>query len=578
MKKNKVSETMKQLIKNLLSWRILSLLLLCSIILATSCTDKFDEINTNPNAIAAPGAAELPFLFSKAQSSATQNGWNYQVSQNLFADQYAQYFGCRATYFASDRMFIVMNWVSAAFDPMYTDVVPQLQTIMSSYDPQSVDDEGIPDYTKFTTPESAIASIMWVHAFHQVTDYWGPIPYFKAGIAASSVAYDAQDLIYDDFLKRLASASAILSTTSQANAFGSFDNIFGGDVSKWLKFSNTLRLRLALRISGVDPGRAKTEAEAAVAGGVMTAITDDALIKRSNKGSDFNGLSIMSPWDEFRMSASMESALTGYDDPRLSVYFQPALATGTYEGLRNGLSIADLGLDVHKPDATSHSGVRWSDFSTIPNPDYDGTPNTNKLIKVTNPGLGLEVPSNVMHTAEAYFLRAEGALNGWNMGGTAESLYEAGITASMNQWEITDATAIANYIASPATPIAPNDFITGQPGNTSPALNSTPIAFSGVPSIQREQIAMQKWLALFPNGMEAWADYRRQHSVLKLYPIPNSDNTDITASQSLNGTAWLRRIPFLSQEFGRNKEGVEIGVTKLGGPDKVTTPLWWDVN
>ena len=115
-------------IKTFLSWRLLSLVLISAIIVATSCTKDFDKINTNPSAIAKPGAAELPFLFSKAQSTATQNMWNYQVSQNLFADQYAQYFGCRATYFNSDRGFIVMNWVSAAFDPMYTDVVPQLQT------------------------------------------------------------------------------------------------------------------------------------------------------------------------------------------------------------------------------------------------------------------------------------------------------------------------------------------------------------------------------------------------------------------------------------------------------------------
>ena len=574
MKKSKLSETMKQL-KSFFSWRILSFVLLSAIVVATSCTKDFDEINTNPNAIAKPGAAELPFLFSKAQSTATQNGWNYQVSQNLFADQYAQYFGCRATYFASDRMFIVMNWVSAAFDPMYADVVPQLQTIMGTYDPQSLDADGIPDYTKFTTPESAIASIMWVFAFHQVTDYWGPIPYFKVGIAATSVTYDAQDLIYDDFLKRLASASAILKATSQTNAYGSFDLIYGGDISKWIKFSNTLRLRLALRISAVDPARAKTEAEAAVAAGVMLSSGDDALIKRSNVGKgDFNGLSIMSPWDEFRMSASMESALTGYSDPRLSVYFQPALATGTYEGLRNGLSVADLGLDVHSPDRLSHVGVRWSDFATTTNP----TPGGNKLIKIPNPGEGIEIPSNVLHAAEAFFLRAEGAVNGWNMGATAQTLYEAGIAASMNQWGITKVADITAYTNNTATPKAPGDFISAIPGNTSPALNSTPVLFGGTVAIQREQIAMQKWLALFPNGMEAWADYRRQHKTLKLYPIPNSDNTDIAASASLNGTTWIRRIPFLASEFNRNKDGVTAGVGKLEGPDKVTTRLWWDKN
>src|SRR5258708_8115816 len=265
---------MKRL-KNIFSWRVISLAFLCGILVATSCTKDFDKVNTNPTAISNPNAAELPFLFSKAQSSATQNMWNYQVSKNLFADQYAQYFGCRATYFASDRLFIVMNWVSAAFDPMYTDVVPQLQTVMITYDPASVGADGLPDFNKFTTPESAIASVMWVHAFHQVTDYWGPIPYFKAGLAASSTTYDKQDLIYDDFLKRLASAATILKANAGKNAYGSFDLIYVGSVDKRLKFSNTLRWLLALRISNIDPARAQTQAEAAVASRVMSTVAND---------------------------------------------------------------------------------------------------------------------------------------------------------------------------------------------------------------------------------------------------------------------------------------------------------------
>src|SRR5262245_35255329 len=100
MRNIKYSVTMNRL-KNLFSWRTASVVLISGIILATSCTKDFDNINTNPSALARLGPSELPFLFSKAQSTATQNMWNYQISQNLFADQYAQYFGCRATYFNS---------------------------------------------------------------------------------------------------------------------------------------------------------------------------------------------------------------------------------------------------------------------------------------------------------------------------------------------------------------------------------------------------------------------------------------------------------------------------------------------
>jgi len=521
---------------NLLFDKQLYVLPFCFVILFASCTKKFADINTDKNSIATVGAAELPFLFSQAQSTATNSQWNYQVAQNLFADQYAQYFACEATYFPSDRLVIRMDWVGAAFNPMYTTVVPQLQTVFKSTDSASA--------------EHAIASIWWVYTFHKITDYWGPIPYFSAGIPGNSVPYDAQDKIYDDFFKRLADAVTILKGKTSEQPYGSYDLIFGGNVNNWIKFANTLRLRLALRISNVDPARAKTEAEAAVAAGVMTTSPgDDALIQRSTKGSDGNGLSIMSDWNEFRMSASMESVLKGYNDPRLPVYFLPAVNTGKYQGLRNGLSVDQLGKDANKADNNSHAGPRWASPAAGGISTY------------------LSTSQNVMATAEAYFLRAEGALLNWNMNGTAKDLYNAGITNSLAQWGITDATIVNNYVNSMNTPIPPGDYL------NSPAMTNIPVKFAADLATEKEQIATQKWLALFPDGMEAWADYRRSH-ILKLYPVVNSDNPDITNTS----TQWIRRIPFLLSETQNNAAAVKAAVPLLNGPDKVTTPLWWDKN
>ena len=510
--------------------------LLAGVLLIAGCTKKFDEINTNSNAIATIGDAQIPFLFTKAESAAPNSQYNYQVAQNLFADQYAQYFACDATYFPSDRLVIRMDWVGAAFNPIYTDVMPQLQSIFAATDTMSA--------------EHAIASIWWVYAFHRVTDYWGPIPYFSAGQPGSSVPYDPQDKIYDDFFKRLTEAAAVLQSHTSETPYGSYDIVYGGDVNKWIKFANTLRLRLALRISKVDPDRAKTEAEAAYAGGVMeTSPDDDALVQRSLKGNDGNGLSIMSDWNEFRMSASMESVLKGYGDPRIGTYFLPAVKTGTYEGLRNGLTATQLTEDIDKPDANSHVGPRWASPAAGGNADY------------------LATPQNVMCAAEAYFLRAEGTLNGWNMGGTAKDLYEAGIKTSMHQWGYTDDAAINTYINSDAMPVAPHDFL------DSPPMSDIPVKFAADETTQRVQVATQKWLALFPDGVEAWADYRRTH-LLSLYPVANSDNPDITNTS----TQWIRRIPFLLSEQQNNGAEVEKAVQLLGGPDKVTTPLWWDKN
>jgi len=513
-------------------------------VLFWSCTKKYDEINTDRNAVATIGSAELPFLFSKAEAAAVPNVWNYQVAQNLFADQYAQYFACTATYFPSDRLNIRMDWVGAAFNPIYSEMVPQLQSIKAAADP--------------TSPEAAIADIVWVLGFHRVTDYWGPIPYFNAGQAGNSVAYDAQDKIYDDFFKKLDAAAAVLKNNGSKAPYGNYDLIYGGSVAKWLKFCNSLRLRLALRISKVDPARAKTEAEAAVADGVMSVSPDDdALIKKSTTGSDYNGLSIMSDWNEFRMSASMESVMKGYQDPRISVYWLPAGAskdnpagTGKYEGLRNGLTSTQLTEAANSATANSKVGKRWSSPGFSGNTDY------------------LATSQNIMSTAESYFNRAEGALLGWNMGADAKTNYENGIKASMNQWGITDGAAITAYTNSSNVPVAPGDYLNSAPVSTAP------IKFSSTPSVQKEQIGIQKWLAMFPDGNEAWADYRRGRNFI-LYPVANSENADIPNPN----TAWIRRIPFLLSETQNNKAAVEAAVGLLGGGgDKVTTPLWWDKN
>jgi hypothetical protein len=543
---------MKRVKKTLNRWVLISLF--GSILFGVACTKDFKTVNIDQNTIGTIGPAELPFLFSKALDVAPGAYYNYQVAQNLFADQYAQYFACEATYFPSDRLVIRQDWLGASFNPMYTDVLPQLQAIFTS--------------TDSTTAEWAMADVWWVYTFHRVTDYFGPIPYFSAGIAAVTVPYDSQDKIYDDFFKRLTDAAAILKNHAGENHYGTFDLIYGGDVNRWIKFANSLRLRLAIRISKVDPARAKAEGEAAVAGGVMensAAIADpasqtagdDALVSRSANNTDGNGLQSMSDWNEFRMSATMASVLNGYDDPRLPQYFLPTYNSGTdYKGLRNGLSIAQLGLVPNLAANNSHVGQRWSSTAVV-----------DKSNNILGSGTSIATSQNIMCTAEVYFLRAEGALLGWNMGGTAEDMYNKGISNSLIQWNVGSTGNINTYTNSTKTPIAPGDYL------NSPAVSNVPVKWSADPNMELQQIATQKWLALYPDGMEAWADYRRSH-VMKLYPVVNSDNLDIPDPN----TQWLRRVNFLLSERQNNGPAVDAAVGLLGGPDKVTTPLWWDKN
>ncbi|MFZ4103086.1 MAG: SusD/RagB family nutrient-binding outer membrane lipoprotein, partial [Sphingobacterium thalpophilum] len=266
----------------------LYILVLSCIILISSCTKDYPAINTDKNSIAEVSDANLPFLFTAALQSVQIGD---QTAQNLFADQYAQYIANNATYFPTDRYFIQMSWAKDNFTPIYTRVVPQLQTIFENKESSSA--------------EYALADIWWVFAFHRVTDYWGPIPYSQAGISKGTVPYDSQEKIYEDFFKRLKTAVEVLKKQTNSKPYGSFDVIYGGDVNKWIKFANTLRLRLALRVSKVNPSLAKTEAEAAFASGVfMTSPDDDALLEKNLV--DFNKISQMSEWFEFNMSATME--------------------------------------------------------------------------------------------------------------------------------------------------------------------------------------------------------------------------------------------------------------------------------
>ncbi len=151
------------------------------------------------------------------------------------------------------------------------------------------------------------------------------------------------------------------------------------------------------------------------------------------------------------------------------------------------------------------------------------------------------------------------------MDGTAEELYNKGIEASMHQWGVTDEAAITAYINSNATPIAPNDYF------NSPPMNDYPIKWSADPAMQRKQLSQQKWLALYPDGMEAWADIRRA-GVQELYPVLHSDNAGVPAG------SLIRRLTYLDLEKQTNGPQVQAASNLLGGPDKPLTPLWWDKN
>lgn len=498
------------------------------------CTGDFGEMNTDPNNLTEVGKREMPFMFAKAQSSSALNRSFYQTVQNLGADLYSQYFALTTTSFATDRYVMTPDWQRRFWTVVYVDTAPQLKAILENAD------EG--------SGEQALANIIWVYAFHRLTDHFGPIPYFDAAEAKEVIPYDPMDKIYDDFFKRLDTAVKDLKNLPEGTTvFKGYELMYDGNISKWMAFANTLRLRLALRISKVDPARAKTEAEAAVASGVLTANSQNAFLSKAAAGNDTNGLAQVAAWNEFAMSSTIASYLKGYEDPRLGVFFQPDVTTGQYNSLRNGLSTTALSDPRNKPNLNSNVGRYWATLKD------DNTFNPN-----------LTSAFHILCAAEAYFLRAEGALNGWNMDGNAKELYETGVQLSMEQWGIDDAQTIT-YLASDKLPAAPGD------ATNSPAVANTPVKWAVTEAMQRQQIGTQKWLAIFPNGMEAWAEFRRT-GYPAMYPVVQSDNTDLPA-----GT-FIKRFPFPLTEEANNMVELQKGRQLLGGADNTATRLWWDVD
>lgn len=515
----------------------LSALLLLFIL--SGCTEDFEELNTRPDALIASNVdgSLLGQGFARGQYF-TMHGlhWRFQISENLFSDLYCQYFATTAANFDSDRYVEVGRWIDLAWTSFYGQAAPNIKFVE--------------DFTAENglVLEEAINKVWKVQAYHRQTDYWGPIIYSQFGNGETSVGYDTQESIYRSFFTTLDEAVSVLKSNQGGNAFGTNDQVFGGDASKWLTFANSLRLRLAMRIRFVDPGLAKSEAEKAISDGVMLSNADNAyMITTVNSKNPFTTIT---NWGEFRMSALMESVLKGYNDPRAAEYFNPAESGDTdgdgfpYEGLRNGQPKVDKVPALNSDN--SDMNTRWL-------PEGRG---------------GINPPIKIMTASEIAFLKAEGALVGWNMGGTAKELYEEGIRLSMTdpQWgPAVSAEDIDAYIASTNKPVSADA--------NSPATTDIPVAFDEAADTERqlEQIITQKWIGLYPDGWEAFAEVRRT-GYPKMYPVLLSDNPDLAA------TDIFRRMTFVDSEFSNNEAAVVAAqsLSELSGGDKNNTKLWWD--
>jgi SusD/RagB-like outer membrane lipoprotein len=503
----------------------------------SSCTKEFQSMNTDPSKVTKTQAeGDLQyiggFLPDMQENIASPVDYIYQIQQNLNADCFSGYMASPDYGFGPNNLnyFMRYDWNAQAFDLGNQHIMnnwKQVKTLARPQDQHFV----------------AIALILKVEAMDRITDIYGPIPYSQYGTSNFYIPYDSQQAIYTRFFSELDTAVNTLTTYVKtypgAKPFQPFDLIYGGDYKQWLKFANTLRLRLAMRLVYVDAATAQTQAEKACAdaNGLLSATTDDALLNMVNGLSYQNSLwNITNAYQDISMNAMMQTQTEGYNDTREGAYFLKSGYDGKFESIRTGLDITT--------------------------PQYI----TFSLLNVQ-----ASTPMQIMSSAESYFLRAEGALRGWNMGGgTAQSYYEQGITESFQDkglgvpaGYLTDATSVQKDYVDPTD--ATNNIA---------GLNKITIAWNGGDTFEHnlQRIITQKWLAIYPDGQEAWSDFRRT-GYPKIFPVKvnHSGGTITTAG-------FVKRLPYPSDETATNPKGVATGVAALGGADNGGTRLWWDKN
>ncbi|HEX4682920.1 MAG TPA: SusD/RagB family nutrient-binding outer membrane lipoprotein [Gemmatimonadaceae bacterium] len=487
---------------------------------AVGCNnDKLTSLNVNPNS---PEDVPASTLFTEAARTSVRDflGSNFDlrgtewVAQHLAEVQYPD----EDTY---KRLLSAAGTTPTWFDPIYQTELEDLRKVIAKG--TAAKSPGI----------TAPALILRTWDFSYLTNTFGDIPYFSALVGDSIGAsftpkYDKQQDIYTDFFKVLDSASKMLSGAS--NGLGGADPIYNGNPQKWQKLANSLRLRLAMQILNEDKAMASQQIQAALAapGGVFTSNADMAIFAWPGDGVYDNPWSVnFQTRDDHRMSQTFMNVLNATNDPRTAIFAQPTVNDPTvYAGMPNGL--------------TQDSASNYFNISSRPGKIFWPGANSSGV----SGGTGASQPSFILTYAEVAFIEAEAAANG--LGGLnasqAQSFYTAGITASMDQWGVTDQSAINAFLANPN--IAYQGGINGQ-----------------------VQIDQQEWVALYTDGGQAWALWRRTC-------VPN---TVVPGPSAIINTV-PRRMQYSTTEYSLNADQVQAALTQMGGPDVFTTRMWWDKN
>jgi hypothetical protein len=482
------------------------LTLALAIVLINGCSKLEDFGSTNVN----PGVTNAPI--TSALLTNVLSGMDTYASHRTCA-LYCQYFS--ETQYPDVSCYSLNQ--STAMD-QYSGRLYDLQNIIINNTDAATKEKA--SLNGANEDQIAIARILKAYIFWNITDRWGDIPYSEALKGNPNAKYDTQESIYKDIIKELTEAVGQF-TGSGAPIKG--DIIFSGDIAKWKKTANSLRMLIALRLSKQYPGAsdyAATEFKAALADAAGFISTNSDNFALVSPGGNFKN-TFYNMYDgrkDYGESATMTSLMaTLNNDARQNVF--GATSTG---------AVSNLGV----PYGRSRSYIDpWCGanptYCYVFAPDYRQQNSTTYIVTA----------------AQVFLARAEAADRGWTSEtANTKVLYEAGITANFIQWGL----------AAPSSAYLTNAAV------------ALPSAFGTNANLSF--IATQQYVAYFPDGTQGYSNWRRTN-IPALLPAPDATNSPKVIP---------RRFVYGTQDYSLSKVAVEEAAARITGGDKMDSKVWWD--
>ena len=507
---------MKNIMNNIKLTTVKGIMLLFTLIMVIpSCDDRLSEMNQNPNALT---TVPDDFLFATFVRNTFRD--NIGRWQQDYGAQYAHQAVSNSWTKSVDQYLDQLmqgDVPEEMFTGTYRDCIKYGNEIIDMNSQEG----------KVNDVRIAMTKILNIVSFAKLTDFFGDIPYFEAGKGKNEVylpKYDPQETIYADMVEQLKVQMQVLQTANPANGFPGQDPMYNNDLTKWVRFANSLRLRLAMRARFVDPTKYNP---------IIVECLGKPLIETNDQNAslqhwDSKNGELYNPWYnkkieytsgtyQYNVSEMFVNWLKSTSDPRITALVKP-ISTGEYVGMPNGLSDVAIG--------------------------------TYTRSKLSVPGDKMLAPDQylyIMTASEIWFLRAEAALFNIGSGGDASELYQKGIVASMLQWDV-PASETNNYLS-----------------------NVAEAKLNGTQENKFRQIATQMWVAFVPNHEEAWSNIKRTG-----YPVIQQRVDPKLSKGVTNGYLPKRSKYPYTVEKTLNGKNMQEAIDRLG-EDKIDTPVWWDV-